>query len=123
MTATHVGAVAVVADEPAQSPIKDVRGNPIFFKQIRELLLEDGTAVFGCVHCDYTGASTAVIRPHLRVHKDPSSGGRKRDLTLKELIREVEGMEEIKADRDRWKARAELAERKLAQFRAAFREL
>lgn len=68
MTATHVKGVAVVADEPARSPISRPGVN-VVFDQIRHLLLADGSEWYGCVHCDYVSQNPNSIRPHLKAHK------------------------------------------------------
>lgn len=68
MTATHVNGVAVVADEPAQSPISRPGVN-VVFDQIRHLLLADGNEWYGCRHCDYVSQNQNSIRPHLKAHK------------------------------------------------------
>ncbi|MFI0742799.1 hypothetical protein ACH4PU_32660 [Streptomyces sp. NPDC021100] len=68
MTATHVNGISVLEDQPARSGISRT-GVTVFYEQIRELLLEDGQVVYGCVHCDYTNPNQHSIRPHLKVHK------------------------------------------------------
>ncbi|MEV7887513.1 hypothetical protein ACWD3I_26015 [Streptomyces sp. NPDC002817] len=68
MTATHVNDVAVVADEPAQSPISRPGVN-VVFDQIRHLLLADASEWYGCLHCDYVSQNQNSIRPHLKAHK------------------------------------------------------
>lgn len=125
MTATHVDGRKVVEDEPARSPLyRDDR--PVFFKQIRELLLDDGSVVFGCVHCDYTAVSVGVVRPHLKAHGSRGPGRPKgtvardvNELSLAELLRKVRGLEQIEADRDAWRKRALDAERRLNTLRRA----
>ncbi|WP_431983946.1 hypothetical protein [Streptomyces qinglanensis] len=72
MTATHVNGIAVVEDEPAQSGISRP-GKNVVFEQVRHLLLEDGSEVYGCAHCTYTSDNKLSIRPHLKVHKTGSA--------------------------------------------------
>ena len=123
MTATHVNGIAVVADEAALAPIRDFKGDPVHFKQIRELLLADESTVFGCVHCEFTRPTAAGVRPHLRAHSEKTGSGKKRGMTLDELIRRVDGLKLVEAERDQWKARALEAEAKLASFRSVIKGL
>lgn len=67
MTATQVNGVKVVASEPATTNLASA-DRPIYFKQVVKLLLEDGTEVYGCVHCDYTNEKKSSLRPHLGAH-------------------------------------------------------
>lgn len=69
MTATHVGGHEVVAAEPVRSPLwKPDR--PVMFRNILELLLDDGTTLHGCAHCDYTCEKVGQVRNHLtKAHK------------------------------------------------------
>lgn len=118
MTATEVDGRAVVTDEPARSPLGvDRGGNPVYFKQTRELTLDDGSVVYGCLHCEFIDERSAAIRPHLRVHAsdrtNTRTGGKKTiELLAAELVK-------AEADRDQWKARARKAERDLATIRRA----
>lgn len=124
MTATHVDGIAVIADEATKSPINDRAGKPIYWQQIRTLLLEDDTTTYGCLHCDYTADKPASIRPHLNKHKDkvmrkavkrmPAS-----EMSLSELLAKLAELEKVTAERDEWKRRALTAERKLATMRKA----
>ncbi|GAA3085906.1 hypothetical protein GCM10020000_85540 [Streptomyces olivoverticillatus] len=68
MTAAHVSGIPVLEDQPARSSISRT-GVTVFYEQTRELLLENGQVVYGCVHCDYTSTNQNSIRPHLKVHK------------------------------------------------------
>lgn len=127
MTATHVDGLAVIADQPALSAIQTPTGKPIHFKQIRELLLEDESTVYGCVHCDYTGPSVNAVRPHLSKHRDgakpkkAAARPRLQDLSLAELAKRLESIERVTQDRDHWKARALKAERQLSGLRRTLR--
>ena len=126
MTATHVGGLAVIADEPAQSTISTPTGKKIYFQQIRELLLEDESTVYGCVHCEFTGPSTNTIRPHLKQHSDtqpkPKPARPKlHELTLAELLKRIEEHERVLADRDSWRTRALKAEGQLRGLRRTLR--
>lgn len=126
MTATTVSGIAVIASEPAISTIRTRDDQPIHFVQILRLLLEDGSTTFGCIHCDFTGASPAAIRPHLRVHVDPATRpttGRAaaKTMTLDQLIARVADLKRIEGERDGWKARALDAEKKLTTLRNALK--
>lgn len=125
MTATHVNGVAVIADEPALSPITTGGGKPIHFHQIRKLLLEDESIAFGCVHCDFAGGSINAVRPHLNKHRTQvtakNTRPKLRDLTLTELLKRLDELERITADRDGWRTRALKAEGQLRGLRKTLR--
>ena len=127
MTATQVDGVPVVADEPAASslPPNPRTGQPVYFRQIRKLLLEDGRELFGCVHCDFTSAAVASVRPHLVAHRDPTAlpKGPVAGIDLLEVARRLEAVERIQDDRDTWRRRALKAEAELRRIRKAFGSL
>jgi hypothetical protein len=129
MTATVVNGQEVLADQPARSPLTRPDGEPVYFRQIRELLLADGTATYGCLHCDFTAASPASVRPHLLKHRTPPAAPPARrptadlaDLTLPALLDKLRDLNRIAADRDHWRGRAQKAERALAAMRRALAE-
>lgn len=99
MTATRVNGIAVIASEPAESPISRP-GKTIYFKQIVKLLLENDTEAYGCIHCDWTANESARVRSHLKKH----SAKQHTDVT-----RQTED--------EHWRERALRAERELAQIR------
>ena len=66
MTAEFVNGIAVLASQPAESPLPGLNGKPVYFKQILKLLLANSEEVYGCLHCDYTDKSVSVVRPHLK---------------------------------------------------------
>lgn len=136
MTATVVDGKAVVATEPAISPLSTDE-KPVHFKQFVRLLLDDESEVYGCVHCDFTDAAWTRVRSHLGIHGNGRRSGRPRKepvladsevlaLTLGELIERARQAEhridvvlQLQEDRDRWKARAKDAERRLNVLRTA----
>lgn len=70
MTATAVNGISVILDTPARAPITNLKtGGPIYWEQIRELSLADGSTVYGCLHCDYTNENRNSLRPHLNAHR------------------------------------------------------
>ena len=119
MTATHVDDRKVVKDQPAKSPLHtEIR--PVLFRQIRELLLDDGAVVFGCLHCDFTAATVGNVRPHLKAHTGRGAGRPRtaitrgvNELSIGELLRRVHGLEKAETDCETWRARAMDAERRL----------
>lgn len=120
MTATHVNGVAVVEDQPARASITDFNGDPVHFKQIRELLLADETVVYGCLHCDYTRDKPGQIRSHLKLHATPkakTTTAVPKELTISDLLSAAAKIEKLTAERDEWKRRAVTAERELATVR------
>ena len=125
MTATHVDGRKVVQNKAAKSPLhSDTR--PVLFRQIRELVLDDGAVVFGCVHCDFTAAGIGVVRPHLKAHTGRGPGRPRtaitqdvKDLSLGELLQLVKSLEKIEAEREAWRTRALDAERRLRTLRHA----
>lgn len=121
MTATQVNGIAVIADEPTLSPISARNGVPVYWQQTRTLLLEDGTELYGCVHCDYTADSPNKVRPHFNKHRDRTAAkpASPYDLPLSELLARVADMEKLTAERDTWRRRALKAERSLSTMRKA----
>lgn len=70
MTATIVNGLSVISEGPARAPITNRKtGEPIYWEQIRELTLADGSTTFGCIHCDYTNINRNSLRPHLNAHR------------------------------------------------------
>jgi hypothetical protein len=128
MTATTVDGVAVIHSEPAEALISKP-DKPVFFKQIVKLLLEDGREVFGCVHCDFTRPNLVAVRPHLKVHSNGSSPAKRKgrakgvpaDMSLSDLLAQVNNLESVTAERDEWRRRALDAERKLNAMRRALK--
>lgn len=125
MTATHVNGRKVIEDAPARSPLSRPDA-PMHFKQIRELLLDDGTLTYGCVHCDYTAATAGKVRPHLKAHTGRGPGRPKsavaqdvNEMSLADLLRRVRQLERVEAERDEWRKRALDAERRLNTLRRA----
>lgn len=122
MTATHVDGRAVIADEPTRAPISQRNGDPVYWQQIRTLLLEDESTLYGCVHCDYTAEKPGSIRPHLKKHTSrapaPAAAA---DMSLTDLLAKIAQLETVTADRDRWRRRALDAERKLSTMRRALK--
>ena len=126
MTATEVNGLKVVETDAPHSPLSTPE-NPVHFKQILRLLLEDGNTTYGCVHCDYTSFQLASVRAHLPSHArgrvDPRKGTKilsaeaapLMDLSVRELFDAVLQRRES----DSWKERALKAEKRLADFRKA----
>ena len=125
VTATHVDGRKVVEDQAAKSPLH-TETRPVLFKQIRELLLDDGSVVYGCLHCDYTAATIGIVRPHLKTHTgrgaDRPRTAITRDvdeLSIGDLLRRVKSLEQAETDREAWRKRALDAERRLRTLRRA----
>jgi hypothetical protein len=129
LTATSINGVPIIAAEPAEASIRTADGQPVRFKQILKLLLEDGTEAYGCLHCDYTAPRMVQVRPHLSKHNrqrvepaprsepytpEPIDPDR---LTLAEMLEAVQSARENRTETDRWKARALRAEQDLALIR------
>jgi hypothetical protein len=119
VTATHVDGVEVLADEAAKAAMVSRDGSPIYFKQIRELLLADGQTVYGCVHCDYTANSVNRVRPHLNKHRTDKVRGGTSDALLRQLVAKVAELEIVTRERDEYKRRAQAAEKSLRDLRKA----
>ncbi|MGW1976458.1 hypothetical protein [Streptomyces sp. NPDC001889] len=137
MTATHVNGIAVVVDQPAESPISRPGVN-VVFEKIRHLLLADGAEMYGCSLCDYTSENKLSIRPHLKVHKPrtpdapkpkkkaqvvipspatvPANGTRRvggdlASLSLGQLVEQAQLTDQMRHQRDVARAEAEAARR------------
>lgn len=128
MTASSVNGVEVIADEPTRSPLTDRAGKPVIWTQTRTLLLEDGSTVYGCLHCDYTSPNQNSIRPHLNRHitRKPQAGSARNgiptaDLPLSQIMRRLDALNAVEEDRDRWKARAVAPEKSMAALRRAIK--
>lgn len=63
-TVSTVDGVAVIADEPVETPLSKP-GRPVYFTRIRRLLLADDRTVYGCTECDFTADSDSAVRGHL----------------------------------------------------------
>lgn len=113
MTATVVDGHQVIADEPARSPIANGAGQPMYFQQIRKLLLDNGSELYGCVHCDYARPRLAQVRPHLKKHRDRAVG----TLSVAELVDRLAKLERLTRERDGWRTRALKAEHALSALR------
>lgn len=141
MTAAMVNGRAVVATEPAASPLVNKSG-PVLFTRIVRLLLDDGSESFGCTECDFSDARLGVVRQHVgRAHgpdgpadkpapkngrTPPTAKDHHLSLTIGELLdagRQVaamtEAIERLANDRDQWKDRARKAEKRLQTLRTA----
>lgn len=133
MTAKTVNGVEVVGDEPAMAPLPwDMDGPKYTSKSARQLLLADGSIVFGCAEpgCDFTGETVFAIRPHQSKHnrRERTKGVQTNprsvySMSVAEVIEMARALEHFIADRDRWKDRVLKAERQLAGFRSALRGL
>jgi hypothetical protein len=129
VTAAAVEGRLVIEDQPAKSPLH-TDAKPVLFKQIRELLLEDGTIVFGCAHCEFTAATIGPVRPHLKVHTGRGPGRPRtavaqdaEALSITGLLRRLQALERAEADRDTWRKRALDAERTLRTLQRALKGL
>lgn len=121
MTARTVNGLEVIEDQPTVSPIKAFDGRQVTWTQTRTLLLADGSTIYGCAHCEFTSTNVLSIRPHLGKHNG-AKGDRAPSSTTGDvdaLIRRLQELTKIEADRDRWRERAKAAERDLAALRAA----
>ena len=118
MVATHAFGQAVVDVAPTPSPITDASGQPIMWQQTVTLTLADGSTAYGCAHCDYARRNVNSIRPHLRRHSK-RAGPEVGELTVRELLGQLGALEDLRADRDAWKARAVKAEKSLRTLRNA----
>lgn len=127
MTATTVNGLAVVSDEAGVAPFTDRAGNPVVQPQTRVLTLEDGSVVYGCLHCDYISTNKNSVRPHLGKHNSHRRNGNRhladalsvRDMSLTDLLERLDHLDRTTADRDKWRARALKAERRLSSLRNA----
>ncbi len=141
MTAEHVNGVKVIDVLLAESPVKTPTGRTIHFKRMVELVLEDGSTVYGCTECDYTDSALGRIRSHLsREHwtrpvPRKVTGGARRSrpaatvdvagLSVADLLNSAatqiealnDALQRVAEDRNTWKARALKAERAMAKLK------
>ncbi len=128
MTATTVNGHTVLADEPARSSLVRRDGKPVFFTQLRTLLLDNESTVFGCAHCDFTDERIGRVRSHVRYDHTDSDGPAptrktKRalaaagDMSLGEALAKLAEVEQLTAERDEWKRKARKAQAELATIR------
>lgn len=123
VTATKVNGLEVIADEPTEAEMIGKNGRPIIWHQTRTLLLEDGSTVYGCVHCDYTSDNPRSIRPHLNAHNGRKAiASKSPDLGVSALIQQLQELQTVAADRDAWRERAQRAEQTLTVIRKALKE-
>lgn len=116
MTTRVVYGHAVVAENPAPSSLTDKNGNPVYFKQIRTLTLDNGDVVYGCAHCDYTAETVNSVRPHLNKHRDVKP----RPAASSAVTVLAEENVRLTAEVERWRQRARDAEKTLAAIRRAW---
>lgn len=136
MTATVVNGHAVIASEPAVSPLTGNANRAlgtIHYKQIVKLQLADGSEVYGCIHCDFVRDAANKVYPHLKKHKAAARGanghspaGDVLSMTVEQLLdrqRDASAyqaaIDRLTVDRDEWKQRARTAERDLRTIRSA----
>ncbi|PKW15955.1 hypothetical protein [Saccharopolyspora spinosa] len=110
----------VITDEPTLAPIAARNGSPVYWQQIRTLVLDGGEVTYGCAHCDYTNPNPASVRPHLNRHrKDKKTKAANGNDSVAQVLAQLAKLDEIAKDRDRWKQRAQKAERDLRAIRRA----
>jgi hypothetical protein len=124
--ATIVNGLRVIAEQKAKSPLW-TPDKPVYFTRIVELVLDDGSTIQGCkvADCTFTG-SVGSVRSHLSRHSDTDGAPRPAKdqllkLTTTELLEKAAAADHIAKDRDRWRARATKAERKLRSIQNALR--
>lgn len=138
MTASTVNGHPVVSDEPTLSPLSTPE-HPIEWAQTRTLTLDDGTKLFGCVHCDFVSPRVGTIRPHLgkcpnkprpappsrAVAQVRASPGRtvptppefpEPDRLITKVIEQLSALPRTASERDYWHDRADKAEAALKKL-------
>lgn len=110
----------VIEDQPTEAPIQTKAGTPIYWRQVRTLLLSNGELIYGCAHCDYTSTNPNSIRPHLSAH---SNGKRKSNTTtgseVEHVLNQLSQLDRLRNELDHYKQRAHKAERDLRAIRRA----
>ncbi len=114
----------VIEDRPTPAPISGRGGKPVYWQQVRTLVLHTGETLYGCAHCDYTSSNVYSIRPHLSAHSNGKSrrNGKGKPGTstdIGELLAQLSRLDELTQDRDEWRQRALKAERNLRAIRRA----
>ncbi|MFE7485130.1 hypothetical protein [Streptomyces sp. NPDC057552] len=130
----------------AQTP-RSTPANRRYYKEVLEVLLEDGTITFNCVwpDCEFTRPTASGVWPHTKVHKNQAAKAPKTaapgpfeidvsGLTLGELIDRAQKatwysteldatqrkLAKVSRDLNEWKPRAQTAEKQLRNIRNAF---
>lgn len=107
---THKGKT-VVAEQLAPSPLGNVGGTDVTYKQITQLLLADDTYAYGCAHCPYTADTSQSVASHLKEHN-----GDIMDMPLRDVLALARRMHKTPVGED-WRKRALEAERRFNQLK------
>lgn len=139
---SHVNGLEVVAEEAAPSNLGVRHGKMVYYTKIRKLLLSDDSTVYACAVCgEYTAPTVFQVVAHMRVHgraraeakaaapavapaedapvvveqNAPVGEGPDPDGPDPAAVA-LDGLSLLRADRDRWRERAETAEKALAEL-------
>jgi hypothetical protein len=120
----------ILHDKPTRAPLDKANGEPIYFEQTRELLIqtsEGSKLLYGCKWCDYVRESVGAIRPHLARHnrKGPSAPVKPAtpEMSLSDALASLADVAKLTASVEEWKTRALKAEKELRRFKTMFKSL
>lgn len=129
-----VDGVAVVKDEPELSPLPSKPGAPpIAFKTRRVLTLADGTQTYACADCpEITGSKGDIVKHRVDQHGAGKGGARPKDsgpsenvmrMTIGEVLRHAEQVDQWEAVVTATEARATTAEARAAAAESRLRKI
>ncbi|MEU4082496.1 hypothetical protein [Streptomyces venezuelae] len=116
------------AETPRSTP-----GDRRYYKEVLEVLLEDGSVVYNCVwpECEFTRSSASGVWPHTKVHKPQTGTPSKAPapaeidvtaLTIAELVERAQDATRYRSDRDAALKQLSKAQRELGELKPRLRK-
>ncbi|MCP3817815.1 hypothetical protein NLX86_06595 [Streptomyces sp. A3M-1-3] len=123
MTATQHKGHSVIHDDP----VTGIR------QEIRKLLLDNGSEVYGCQQCAFTSETAGPVQHHLKTCGKPTNkpaaktapnlaNSAMAELTLGKIMTAAANYDDVVEERDYWKSRARTAETKLDALNKAVKD-
>lgn len=107
----------IIERRPAKTPLS-TDDRVVYYRQVEELVLSDGSIVYGCIHCKFVGARAISVGSHLKSHGtyipvDVSS------MTIEEL---VEAATKSTTDTDRYRALYSEAKTEISHLKSELKD-